>query len=95
MNAIIAILAFIGLIVVVISTITLLWYIITRRPTPDMRLRDAFKEIRYDMAFAFFIGPCAIVGYQEFGQGGVIIGGSLGGSFILFMILLQWWWGPV
>jgi len=80
--------------VVTTTALTLagLWYLVTRRPTPNMRLRDALQEIDWGYAFLFFIGPCMIVGFQE---GIPIFGAALGTGFVLFIVGLEWWFGPV
>lgn len=92
---IVSILAFIGTITVLVVTAALLWYIIMRRPTPNATLKEAVTSIRYDYAIAFFVLLPGLAGIQEFGPEGFLYGAILGSCFILYIIALQWWLGPV
>jgi len=72
------------------------YYLGTRRPTPDATIREAVTSIRWSYAVAFFVLPCAAVGVQEFGGlSGAVSGGAFGGSFVVFMVVLEWWFGPI
>jgi len=91
-SAVLALFTVVGAVVTITATLAGLWYLVTRRPTPDMRLRDALRTIDWGYAFVFFIGPCMIVGFQE---GIPIFGAALGTGFVLFIVGLEWWFGPV
>lgn len=91
-SALLALFTVVGGAVTTTATLALLWYLATRRPTPNMRFRDALGEIDWGYGFVFFIGPGLLVGLQE---GIPILGAALGTAFVLFMVSLEWWFGPV
>lgn len=86
----------VGAVVCTAAAAALLWYLVTRRPTPDATMREAVGEIRWSYAFALFIAPCAVVGIQEFGGVfGGIVGGFVGSLPVAWMVVLSWWFGPL
>lgn len=62
------------------------WY------TPNATVKETITSIRWSFAIAFFIAPPTLAGFQE---GVPILGFAIGFGFILFVLFLQWWWGPV
>lgn len=86
----------VGGIVCTAAAIGVAYYLATRRPTPDATVQEAVTSIRWSYAIGLFVLPCAITGAQEYGSlSGALVGGAFGGSFVLLIVVCQWWWGPL
>jgi hypothetical protein len=95
-SAIVLFLAGVGAVTCAVVGIGAVWYLATRRPTPDATVREAVTSIRWRYAAAFFMAPCAAVGIMEFGGlSGLIIGAAVGAIPVVQMVLMSWWFGPL
>jgi len=92
-RALLALFTVVGGVVTTTATAAFAYYVVTRRPTPDMKIRDAIREIRWSYALAFFVLPCAGVAILE----GFSLPLALAYGFALpvLMVLFAWWGGPI
>lgn len=76
-----------GVVVWAVGIMALVYY----RPdlTPNSTLQEAVTGIRWSYAVAFFIAPLTLAGFQE---GVPQFGFVMGGGFVTFIVLLQWWY---
>lgn len=91
-GALLALFTAVGGVVTTGAAVAVVYYLATRRPTPDMRLRDAVRELRWSYAFAFFIAPCTLAGAMD---GDPLFGFVVGMLVPVFMVGLTWWSGPL
>ncbi len=80
----------VGAIVLVSVATTTLYWIATRRPTPNSGFIETVKQMRWGFGILVFVIPQGLVAYQE-GLG--FAGFALGAGFLLIMFCLSWWLG--
>lgn len=91
-SSLVAFFAVVGFLTTAVATIAFAYYVATRRPTPDATVREALTSIRWTHAAGLFILPPTIAGALE---GDPLFGFALGAVFVAFVLVLQWWFGPV
>lgn len=92
---IILIFAVIGAVATCLVTSALLYYMYSGELRPNMQFRNAIGEVKYTYALPVFIIPAILTGTVELGWNGFIFGLAVGLSMILYLIILQWLFGPV
>lgn len=93
-SALVGFLALVGAVTLGTIAIALAYYLATRRPTPDATIREAVTSVRWRHGIGLFVLPCALAGAQD-GPAVAVGGAALGFGFVLFLVALQWWWGPI
>lgn len=91
---VVSVLALIGALTVVVLGLGLAYYVVTRRPTPDATVREALTSVSWRHGIGLFVLPPALAGAQD-GPETAVAGAVLGLAFVLFLVGLQWWWGPI
>jgi len=92
-STLVSFLALVGALALTTLAIVAVWWVYIYRPKPEATIREAFASIRWDYAIGVFILPPTIVGALD--GPSPIAGFVVGFGFVLFIVSIQWWWGPI
>ena len=69
-----------------------IYYVVKERPTPNATVKEAITSLDWPMATLLFIALPTLAGFTE---GVPLLGFLFGAGFTAFLLLLQWWFGPI